>query len=454
MSKAASATRRSTRRNGRLREEGADESTASSVGLTGENSRSTLISMISLHPFRSFERWTLRSAASFAFAVATFVAGLSVGASPLAAIDESPYGLNIHAPQGADLARRLDKVQASGVKWVRIDFVWAWVEPAQDQFSWQIYDDLVAAARARGLWVFATLAYTPAWATDGRPLIGVPRRTEDWTDVCVRAAQRYGDSIEVWGLWNEPNLNHFWSGSRQQYMDVILRPGATAIRSANSNAKIAGPDLAHLTSNGSDWYVWLREILERAGDSIDIVTHHLYDRDGPRDVTDKLDRSTQFGSNPTLWPLFNPSVREVLTKAGWFGRPFWLTETGWVADSASSEAAQADHVSVFLRDWLSARPGREWIDKIFLYELADDPSSNVPKWGLLKADLSEKPAFRVVRNLALGIAPVAGIDEAGRGPWAGPVVAAAVILHTAQTCVPVVTLREAQPVSQDHGACR
>lgn len=29
-------------------------------------------------------------------------------------------------------------------------------------------------------------------------------------------------------------------------------------------------------------------------------------------------------------------------------------------------------------------------------------------------------------------APVAGIDEAGRGPWAGPVVAAAVILDTAQ----------------------
>ena len=36
------------------------------------------------------------------------------------------------------------------------------------------------------------------------------------------------------------------------------------------------------------------------------------------------------------------------------------------------------------------------------------------------------PDFSLERSL--GVAPVAGIDEAGRGPWAGPVVAAAVVL--------------------------
>lgn len=39
------------------------------------------------------------------------------------------------------------------------------------------------------------------------------------------------------------------------------------------------------------------------------------------------------------------------------------------------------------------------------------------------------PSFELeAAELALGRGPVAGIDEAGRGPWAGPVVAAAVIL--------------------------
>ncbi|HRD76284.1 MAG TPA: ribonuclease HII, partial [Hyphomicrobiaceae bacterium] len=35
-------------------------------------------------------------------------------------------------------------------------------------------------------------------------------------------------------------------------------------------------------------------------------------------------------------------------------------------------------------------------------------------------------------ELRLGRGPIAGIDEAGRGPWAGPVVAAAVILDPAR----------------------
>ena len=48
---------------------------------------------------------------------------------------------------------------------------------------------------------------------------------------------------------------------------------------------------------------------------------------------------------------------------------------------------------------------------------------------------SRRPSFRrEARAYRMGHAPVAGCDEAGRGPWAGPVVAAAVILDP--NCVP------------------
>jgi ribonuclease HII len=43
------------------------------------------------------------------------------------------------------------------------------------------------------------------------------------------------------------------------------------------------------------------------------------------------------------------------------------------------------------------------------------------------------PHFRFEQDaVSRGLAPVCGIDEAGRGPWAGPVVAAAVILDPAR----------------------
>ncbi|MGQ0672958.1 MAG: ribonuclease HII [Hyphomicrobium sp.] len=52
-------------------------------------------------------------------------------------------------------------------------------------------------------------------------------------------------------------------------------------------------------------------------------------------------------------------------------------------------------------------------------------------------DSPQRPAFRPTFELEaveleLGRRPVAGVDEAGRGPWAGPVVAAAVVLDPAR----------------------
>lgn len=339
----------------------------------------------------------LRRTSLLALSFALAAVSAALAPSPASAGEASHFGVNIHAPQGGDVAARLDKVREAGIGWVRIDFIWPWVEPAQDQFDWRVYDEIVAAARARGLSIYATLAYSPAWATDGPSATGVPRSVDDWTDVCIRAADRYRGKIQVWGLWNEPNQDNFWAGSRNDYIEKILKPGSTAIRSADAAAKIAGPDLANLTAGDSDWYVWLRDILQKASDRIDIVAHHIYDRDGSRDVTRKLDDNTQFGGSPSLWPLINPSLREVLRNTGWLGRPVWITETGWASDQVG-DTGQATHLSGLLSDWFTQQPGREWIDKIFIYELIDDPNPSVPRWGLLQPNGSAKTSYTTVKG--------------------------------------------------------
>jgi hypothetical protein len=318
-------------------------------------------------------------------------------AVPALATEASPFGVNIHAPQGEELAFLLDRVHDAGIGWVRIDFVWAFVQPAPDVWDWSLYDAIAAAAQARGIQIYATLAYTPGWATQGPDWIGVPDNAQDWVEFCRRAAQRYRGSIRFWGLWNEPNLAHFWAGTRGQYLDLILKPGADAVHAGNPDALVGGPELAHLTSNGADWYYWLRDTVLQAGDKLDFVTHHLYDNDGNGDVTEKLTGSTLFGNRPDFWGSVAPSLREVLKNTGWYpGRPVWLTETGWES-SRVGEGRQASYTTGLLNDWYTGRSGRDWIAKVFLYELKDGTAADSPSWGLLRPDRSAKPAFDAYR---------------------------------------------------------
>src|SRR6476660_1821993 len=81
---------------------------------------------------------------------------LLTGAAGSRADESSPYGINIHAPSGAELQLLLDRAQAAGLGWVRIDFVWAYGEPKQGVFDWSLYDEIVAAASKRGLQIYAT----------------------------------------------------------------------------------------------------------------------------------------------------------------------------------------------------------------------------------------------------------------------------------------------------------
>jgi hypothetical protein len=324
--------------------------------------------------------------------LATLAAAL-LAAPPGAAQEASPYGVNVHAPAGADLVRQLDLVEAAGIGWIRIDFVWAAIEVRRGHHDWRLYDELVAAAERRGLAILGIIAFTPDWATDGPPLTGVPRDVDDWRRFCAAAANRYRDTIRTWEVWNEPNLDRFWAGTREEYWERILIPAADAIHGASPDARVAGPALAHLQS--ADWHHWLLATLERAGDRLDVVTHHVYDRDGYRDLTRKLTGSTTFADDPRFWDIVAPSVREVLKEAGVYpDKPFWLTETGWES-AARGEAAQLDDYLGFLRDWFTGHEQRSWIDKVFFYELQDPPQEFT--WGLLRPDGSAKSAYHAYR---------------------------------------------------------
>src|SRR5262249_22357422 len=63
-----------------------------------------------------------------------------------------------------------------------------------------------------------------------------------------------------------------------------------------------------------------------------------------------------------------------------------------------------------------------------------------------RAEVAPRPDFSFERHLlATGETVVAGIDEAGRGPLAGPVTAAAVILHESYVDVPLNDSKQLEP---------
>jgi hypothetical protein len=305
---------------------------------------------------------------------------LLVAAALLAApgrIEALPYGVNAHVPS----PELLDVVAASGAEWVRIDFIWAWVEPEPDRFHWEAYDAVVREARARHLKIYATLAYTPDWATAGATWIGVPDNPADWYDVCFRAASRYRGQIDHWGMWNEPNNDRFFQGGRRDYIDGILKTGSAAVRAANPAARVCGPELAHLDS--AHWDGWLTDVLADASDALDVVTHHAYPDNGTAGSVIRL-----LSRDPD-YPWEAPSVRTVLKRGGWANRPFWLTETGYNAASRTPASEQAQQT--FVVNLLRAAPAEvPWLHRIFLYEMADGSDTAGAGWGLVGAG----PGFR------------------------------------------------------------
>ena len=301
---------------------------------------------------------------------------LAGAAGPVWAADPAlPYGINAHLASGA----LLDRVAAAGIAWVRVDFNWWMMEPARGTYDWARTDAVVADARARGLHLYATLAYTPAWANGGQSPNTPPVDPQDWYAFVFTTVSRYRGRIRHWGLWNEPNLKHFFSGSPAQYIDAILRVGAQAVRDADPDGTVLGPELAQ----EDGWAAWLYAVLDQAAEALDIVTMHSY-QDTGHDVLQQLG-----GPGP---PQPRPTVHDVMRATGTVDKALWLTETGWNTADVSEEV-QATNVEQVL----AGVEGKASPDKVFFYQLVDEPGSP-DEWGILRVDLSPKLAYDVYQS--------------------------------------------------------
>ena len=255
---------------------------------------------------------------------------------PLAA--DKSYGVNADlsglAPD--ELAATLARMQAGGLRWLRQPFRWATIEPAPGQFEWLAYDRVVEAAAEHGLRLIAVLDTTPAWArAAGSPLSMPPRELADFGRFARALAARYGDRLDVYQIWDEPNLSAHWG---DQFVDPaayadLLREGAINVRAADRQAFILTAALAPTLEQGPlnlNEVDFLEQLyLTHAAEWFDAVAAQPYGfaaaPDAPADR-----QELNFGRVRY--------VRQVMERYHDEHKAIWVTAFGWYAPPASAAA--------------------------------------------------------------------------------------------------------------------
>jgi len=144
----------------------------------------------------------------------------------------STQALTFEAPRDlenpAKRAGAFAELASLGVRQLRVIVLWSKVAPGSDSaqrpnfdatdpagYDWSRYDPILAEARARGWSVLITISGpVPKWATAAK-LDNVTRPSpQAYGDFVTAVGRRYGDQVDTWSIWNEPNQ---WQFLRPQY---------------------------------------------------------------------------------------------------------------------------------------------------------------------------------------------------------------------------------------------
>jgi len=259
------------------------------------------------------------------------------------------YGVNIDLTRypAADLPATLTQLQANGLTWLRQPVRWADIEPQPGQFDWRTLDRALAAvAHQPGpkFNLIAVLRDAPGWArASDSYLTAPPQNLSDFGRFARELAARYGDTLDFYQIWDEPNLSSGW-GRRfvepEAYAN-LLREGALNIRAADPTAVIVLAALAP-TLESSPLNLAETEFLER-----------LYRARAERWFEVAAVQPYGFGRAPTD-PARAASlnfrraelVRQVMLAHGAADTPVWGTAFGWAALPANRPGSNLPEESV------------------------------------------------------------------------------------------------------------
>lgn len=297
-------------------------------------------------------------------------------------------------------AKVLDTLSGAGADWVRIDMSWAMLQPkgpGEFDTGWGVphIDRVLAEANQRGLKVMVTLWQTPDWANGGKGLRAAPGDSSDFARAARFAADRWGNSVDAWEIWNEPNSGDFLVGADPKTYVNLLCAAYPAIKGEDASPVVFGG----LMYNDDKWLA--RAYSVGAQGCFDVVGTHPYigPSNAPPDSPD----------NGSVWRMTHVSaVRKVMVDRGDGNKPIWFTEFGWSTGEAKGAANWDQGVSEnqqasFLRDAVQlVRDRYPYVGVMFWFRDHEQTTGDAHEdgYGLMRANLEAKPALQAFKDVA------------------------------------------------------
>jgi hypothetical protein len=299
-----------------------------------------------------------------------------------------------------------DLLQAAGVRYVRIRIPWHRIEanpptnlpPPQATVpcwnlaadgsgrDWTVIDDNICQAHNRGFSILANIHGTPNWASGSQNETAPPTAANAlvFRDFVRALAERHGDKIAAFALWNEPNLPDFWTGTAKEFRDRILIPGYEGLQIAKATLGIFPAWAVAPNTYPVDGVVsidpWLMENGMVVVD-IDVLGVHSYGSRGTQKGV--IDQANQWCNGHAVCDRF------------------WVTEGGFTTASGPNTQNSTDaNPGAALNEVIAHCQNRAWCAKFFIHHMTDldtqGQCGGTLDFGLFKCDGRAKNRFCAV----------------------------------------------------------
>lgn len=304
-------------------------------------------------------------------------------------------GACTHFSQGKGLLERnIESLKQAGIASIRDEVGWGAIEREKGKLAMPPqFDAYVRAAAGEGLNVLLILDYANGFYDDGdRPRS--PEAIEGFCRYAEFVVRHFGEDVRLYEIWNEWDIGiglperHNKGGSAQDYFN-LLKAVYPRIKAVDPGVTV----IAGASTSGAVKKGWLEEVVKLGAlDFCDAISIHSYN------YSDKFPER-----GPEACSVWMTGVQEMLRTYNQ-GKDvrFYVTEMGWPTHVAKHGTDPDLSASYLARLYLLARTSPSFAG-IWWYDFQDDgwnPQYNEDNFGLVRPDLTPKPAYHVMADIA------------------------------------------------------